>query len=64
MIPYYVTDYQYCEHCNSEIYINYECVKHDDGFFCDKECLTEHLYEGSGAKEIYLTDDRMYREVD
>lgn len=64
MIPYYVVNHQDCEYCESTIYIGYEAVLTDDGFFCSKDCLMEHLYEMSNAKEIYLTDEQIYREVD
>lgn len=61
-IPYYVTDSQQCEYCKAEIYIGYEAIWHKDGFFCTMECLLEHLYKMSNAKQIYLTDERIYRE--
>lgn len=64
MIPHYVTGPQQCEYCESTIYIGYEAVLNDDGFFCSKDCLLEHLYLMSHAKQIYLTDEWIYREVD
>lgn len=64
MIPYYATQPQECEYCESTIYIGYEAVLTDDGLFCSKDCLLEHLYEMSNAKEVYLTDDRIYMDVD
>lgn len=64
MIPHYVTGPQQCENCESTIYIGYEAIWHDDGLFCSMECLLEHLYQMSNAKEIYLTDEQIYREVD
>ena len=63
-IPYYVVTTQVCEYCEGHIYIGYEALLHNDGIFCDKDCLKEHLYEGSGSTEIYLTNDEIYRSVD
>ena len=64
MIAYYVTRPQKCERCELTIDIGCEAVLAEDGLFCSKDCLLEHLYEGSNAKEVCLTDDRMYMDVD
>lgn len=65
MIPHYVVHHQECERCKATIYIGYECVSIEgEGFFCSEECAMTHLYHMSGAKKIYLTNDKTYREVD
>lgn len=64
MIAYYVTRPQKCERCELTICIGCEALLTEDGFFCSKDCLLEHLYESSNAKEVCLTDDRMYMDVD
>lgn len=64
MIPHFVVHHQECERCSATLYIGYECIKHDDGYFCDEDCLKNHLLEGSGHKDVYLTDDRIWREID
>lgn len=63
-LPYFTDSDHTCERCEQEIRIGYEAILHEDGMFCDKECLTEHLYETSLAKEIHLTNDKIYRSVD
>ena len=63
-VPYYVTKSQQCEFCEATIYIGHECVKTEDGYFCNEDCTKAHLYLMHNPKEIYLTNDKIYREVD
>jgi len=64
MIPHYVVHAQECEHCEAEILIDYEAILTDDGYFCSEECVKCHLYLMANPKDIYLTNDRIYRSVD
>lgn len=62
-LPHFVVHHQQCENCNDKLYIGQTCIKHEDGYFCTNACLKIHLYHMSGAEEVYLTDDRIFREV-
>jgi len=35
-----------CEHCEVEIEVGDEILIYDDCYFCDFDCLKEHLLEG------------------
>lgn len=63
MKEWFVTSHQQCELCDSDILIGYECFVSKDGYFCSEECMQEHLYEGSDFQEVYLTNNKLYREV-
>ena len=62
MIPHYATCDKECEQCGSMIYVGYEALFLDGEYFCEKWCLAEYLVEESGAKEIYLTSDKLEME--
>jgi len=64
MIPHYTTKHQYCEWCDGLILIGDEAVLTTDGYFCNDECLKDHLYEMSWKQGVYLTRDKIYRSVD
>lgn len=64
MIPHFSTRHQCCEHCGDDILIGYEAILTKDGYFCEEDCLKNHLYESEYKKEIYLTAEKIYREVD
>lgn len=64
MIPHFTVHHQYCERCDSEIYIGYECLMTKDGYFCCDDCLKNHLYQMEGAREVYLTNNKFYRGVE
>lgn len=58
MNPYYTPHHKKCEWCDDDIYIGYECLMTKDGFFCDKSCLKNHLYEGEQVSHIFLVGNR------
>lgn len=60
MTPHFAGQAQECEYCDAEIEIGNEAVMTIDGYFCDDVCLSEYLVEGSGATDIYLTDNKTY----
>lgn len=62
MIPHFTDRHQYCERCETVIFIGYECVLHQDGYFCTEDCLKDHLYDMSQAQEVYLTTDKLHKE--
>jgi len=64
MIAHYTTGNQTCEYCGGTIYVGQEAFIHDDGFFCDETCGQMHFFEGSGARMVYLTDNKLHRSVD
>lgn len=64
MIPYYSEKEKHCEHCDGEIYIGYEFHMFEGQFFCDNGCLMEHMKEQMDIRQGYLTDDKIYKEVD
>lgn len=64
MTPYYVTHHNQCTECEVDILIGYEAILHDGLLFCTKECVKKHLYEMESPKEVYVTDDKIYRSWD
>ena len=60
MTPFNAGQAQECVRCDADIPIGNEAVKHIDGFFCSWDCLRDYLEEGSGAVEVYLTDDKKF----
>lgn len=64
MIPFYTEKDPTCEQCDADLFIGYEVVYHDRSFFCDRDCLSEFLIENTSYKEVFLTKEKVYREVD
>ena len=61
MLAHYVVGKQQCEYCESDIHVGFEALWHEDGLFCEMECLLRHLFEMSHTKTVYLTDNKLYR---
>ncbi|PKR79206.1 hypothetical protein CEY16_05550 [Halalkalibacillus sediminis] len=44
-----------CESCHETLYSGYEDVKlHEGEYFCDEECLKNHLLENATYEEVTL----------
>ncbi len=64
MIPIFSPHHQECENCEAEILIGYEFIITDDGYFCTEDCAKCFYYLGANAKNAYLTNDIIFRDVD
>lgn len=64
MTPYFVAKQQTCSQCGSDLYINFEAKLYEDLLFCDSVCVMEYLYRDHNIKQVVLTNQIIYREVD
>ena len=64
MIPIYSDRDQVCNHCESDLYIGYEFIIHDNTYYCNTECLTDEILNNIHVQNAYLTDDKTYKDFD
>ncbi len=64
MTPYFVAKKQTCSQCGTGLYIGCEYELYEDLLFCDSVCVMEYLYRDHNVKQVVLTNQIIYREVD
>ncbi len=64
MTPYFVAKKQTCSQCGSDLFIENEAELYEDLLFCDSVCVMEYLYRDHNIKQVILTNQLIYRDVD
>ena len=62
-IPHYTKYKKWCHWCESEIHIGHDAM-YRDGYYCNEDCLKVELLADTTFEDVYLTDDKIYRDVD